>query len=290
MKNANRSLFFFGLASAGLCAGAILVGMTNHRPSVANPTLPSTETNNEAISAVFSSKVLDAKDVLAENLMRRFTDRQNISFGMSRIIRPEDRVHAGPTMNKYEFPKWRKTSGGEDEYLAGGRWMKFEQIKPSMRAENESEREAIQRLTEEKVDVAIYTMGLFHKDKGVTFTATEATAFDEPGNYQDESWQSSNSLRIKGPAYLSQDAESALASAGMANFGRKAWASGKDTFTGEGKDGWKLFASRVAAPDMSCAKCHSDAKVKSKGEFQKQGGGPKKGDGIGIFIIAMRNP
>lgn len=301
MVRFNRSLLCVGVAGAGLLACAVIVGMARYRthPQQAFSNQIFAETPDQLAAAFdssrteevfgFSPDVIRAKDVLAEQLYRRFTDTQNTDFGMSRVTRPGDRLHTAPTMNLMGAftANYRENKDGEYEVMVDDRWILASEQKPSIVPENGFENQSIKILRESGTQAAIYTIGRFYQDMGETPKSTHRGLTAGP-HQRDFRWGGSHSLRARGPAYTTQEADMAPRAFEVVEFGRKAWATGKDNYAGEGKDGWKLFASRVKAPDNSCAKCHVNRSVMSRVEFLKNGGGPRKGDSVGLFIIALK--
>jgi hypothetical protein len=284
MIRSNRPWLFFTVSTAVLAVSSVLVGMTNHR------IMPAESTESENVKG-FSKPELDAKNVLKNELERRFTDRQNVEFGMSRVVRVGSRMHYGPTMDKTQRgvkEKTRPLGNGRYEFEFDGAWYKMDDRKPRMTAENERESRAMKLLRDSKIDVAIYTVGQFELDKGEKPTPMKQPASSNP-NYQDFSYGSGNNLRVKGPAYTHQDAAMAPRAYELVDFGRLAWASKQVDYTAEGKDGWVYFAHRVNSNDASCARCHGDRKAYVNGETKDiKGAIQKPGDPVGLFVIAVR--
>jgi len=119
-------------------------------------------------------KTLAAEEILKSELNRRFTDRQNVDFGMSRVIRDGTRLHMGPTMDRTmirtERPQSRPTANGRYETLIDGTWVSMDQLKPLLHPENDQEKAAVQTFKDQKVDVALYTAGGFGGDDGSKIT------------------------------------------------------------------------------------------------------------------------
>jgi hypothetical protein len=290
MAKFNRSWIMFGVSTGVLAAGIVLAGMTNYRA-------PAPDTSADPVPEVakkFSALVLNAKDDLVSELNRRFTDRQNVDFGMSRVVREGRRLHVTPLMNitpKHSLrnDSYRKKDDGTYEALIEGDWVPALQVKPLMVPENDTERGAIAALRHGKVDVAIYTLGQFELDKGEKPAPDPKTERQSQPHYQGFQWGNYASLRAKGPAYVSQKGATAPRAYEIVDFGRKAWASKKVDYAAEGKDGWVYFAHRVAAPDMSCASCHGNRKTwDNKQQIDVKGSVQAAGDPVGIFIVALR--
>lgn len=284
MTKFNRPWLFFASSFASLAACAVMVGMNNHPPKASE--------TDSMVAKGFSSKELAAAETLKSELNRRFTDRQNVDFGMSRVIRAGSRMHYGPTMAKTgaRLPEQtRPLPNGRYEFNYEGSWFSMDERKPLMTSENDSEKQAIDTLKGSGVDVAIYTVGQFELDnKGRA--APDANSFANANlNYRDFSYGTDTTIRAKGPAYISQKSLMAPRAWELVDFGRKAWASHKTDFSERGKDGWVYMAHRVDAPDMSCAKCHGDRKMYINGRAaETKGAVQKSGDGVGLFVIAMR--
>lgn len=285
MTKTNRSWLYFGLSAAVLAVSTVLVGMTNHR---------SESPEGLEVAKGFSSKELEAKNVLRDELERRFTDRQNVDFGMSRISRGGARLHSGPTMDKQpddflDGNQWRSRPGGY-ETLIEGEWISVNKAKPMMTPENNAEKDAIELLKESGVDVAIYTVGQFELDAQKNPAPDDKRGAGEQNPHLvDFSWGSYNDLRAKGPAYITQKSSTAPRAYEIVEFGRKAWKSGRMDFSAEGKEGWIYFAHRIEAPDMSCAKCHGERQVFLDNTSRRiRGVMSKPGDPVGLFVIAMK--
>jgi hypothetical protein len=278
MTKATRPWFYFGASATVLGASAILTGMTAHPAA-----------HEMASSFKFSNKVLAAKDVLRDELNRRFTDRQNVDFGMSRVVRYGSRGHRGPTMDKITIGdkfKTRPNGDGNYDVFFDGVWTGPKERKPRMNAENDRELNAIEAFAKENVDVAIYTVGGFIYDRGEKIVPVPQMGITEYPHQNQFQWWTREGMRAKGPAYISQKSNFAPRAWEIVEFGRKAWASGKADFSADGPDGWVLFAHRVDAPDESCARCH--APRPNPGDAQPA---PemKSGDRVGLFVIALKN-
>ena len=286
MDKGNRSWLMFGLASSAVATSAVLVGMSHPAP---------TKTSDPKAIKGFSSRELSAKDILKSELVRRFTDRQNVDFGISRVIRPGTRLHLSPLMNmqrtrtKASNDSYRKKPDGTYELFVEGEWINSNLVKPLLSPENDRETEAVNTFKSAKTDVAIYTVGQFELDTGeVAAIDPNAVNLRQPP-YSGFQWGRYDSLRAKGPAYVSQKSTVAPRAHEVVDFGRRAWASKQMDFVQEGKDGWVYFAHRVDAPDMSCGKCHGDRTFTRNGErVNLKGAVQKEGDGVGLFVIAMR--
>ncbi|HJP83967.1 MAG TPA: hypothetical protein VJ835_10730 [Fimbriimonadaceae bacterium] len=279
MTKATRSWFYFGASATVLGASAILTGMTAHPAAT-----------EMASTFKFSNRALAAKDMLRDELNRRFTDRQNVDFGMSRVIRNGARMHyIGPTMNRAgmsEKAETRKNKDGKYEVLLDGVWIGLNHLKPRMQAENDREANAFLAFGDGKVDVAIYTVGGLQYDRGEKADADPRFVDVHDENRNLFQWQGSMGMRAKGPAYVSQKSNLAPRAWEIVEFGRKAWASGKADFSADGPDGWVLFAHRVDAPDESCARCHAPRPNPGDAE---QAPAMKAGDKVGLFVIALKN-
>ncbi len=276
MKTTVRSSLFF-VAYVGIFVSAMaMVGMS-----------PGARADSAVIKK-FSPKEIAALDTLKSELNRRFTDRQNVDFGMSRVIRTGQRYHAGPTMGKIERltkEQTRSSSDGKYEVLVDGEWVSMTEKKPLMSPENETEIGAIQFLKDSRLDVAIYTVGQFELDKGEVPGPDAKQVSEKSSHNNGFSYGGYNSLRAKGPAYTSQKSSLAPRAYELVEFGRKAWASKEQDCSADGKDGWTYIAHRVSAPEMSCANCHGDRKV---GSIDVSGAVKKAGDPVGLFVMAVR--
>lgn len=267
-----------GLAVLGTCA--VVAGMSApvHHDEF--------DLVGEMAKSGLPSKTLAAENVLKNELNRRFTDRQNVDFGMSRVIRDGTRLHMGPTMDRTmirtERPQTRPLANGRYETLIDGNWVSMDLLKPLLHAENDQEKAAIQAFKDQKVDVALYTVGGFGGDDGSKIMGPHDSEKNPNPNWQDFSFRTLTGVRAKGPAYLQQASAMAPRAWEVVEAGRKAWRSGKSDMTLQGKDGWQYFAHRVEAPDASCARCHG------VGGPLAQNAKLKAGDPVGVFIIAIR--
>lgn len=264
-----------GIGTIALGAGAMVVGMVSPKSTV------------DHARKVFSSKTLVALGSLKDELTRRFTDRQNVTFGMERVVRPDARLHEGPLAQKN--PKvardkdWRTTKDGKYEIFTEGHWLPYEVVKPRLSPENDREQSAVDAFDRERVSVAIYTVGQFGFDLGAkpdlgalrSQSAAEAFMY---GGYSD--------IRGKGPAYLHQSAPTAPKVAELIDFARKAWKSHDTDYYAEGKDGWHYFAHRINASDESCVRCHGGQQGMKITDPTSVVNG--KGDAVGLFVIALK--
>jgi hypothetical protein len=237
-------------------------------------------------------KTLAAEEILKSELNRRFTDRQNVDFGMSRVIRDGTRLHMGPTMERTmirtDRPQSRPTANGRYETLIDGTWVSMDQLKPLLHPENDQEKAAVQTFKDQKVDVALYTVGGFGGDDGSKITGPVDEYKNPNPNWQGFTFATKSGLRAKGPAYLQQSSGTAPRAWEVVGAGRKAWRSGKSDVALSGKDGWQYFAHRVEAPDASCARCHSPRGFGAATAQQTDSAKLKVGDPVGVFIIAIR--
>lgn len=284
MANVEQSITLVSLSTATLAVGIALMGMSSpgHRdePGV---TLAATG---------LPKNLLLAADTLKTELNRRFTDRQNVDFGMSRVIRAGSRLHFGPTMDKTIIStakvESRKNDKGEVEFFVDGVWVGAADRKPMMSPENDAESRAIKTLKDSGASVAIYTVGQFELDKGEPAFASKAVQSANP-HYVYFTYGDYGTLRAKGPAYISQAAPNAPRAYEVIDIARDAWASGKTDFVANRKDGWAFFVHKVSAPDMSCAKCHGDRTMfVDKTQKKVVGAVHQAGDPVGVFVIALK--
>lgn len=203
-----------------------------------------------------SAKSEAALKRLESQLQRRFSEVDNIDFGYARIIRPDARMHVGPTTLKYGDPKKSprrvvlKFPGADAVNL---------HVRTLMYAENDAEAKAIHDLNQELGGVAIYTYGLFDLGK--------------------------MEIRAKGPAYLSKTSDAAPKASELTSRVNAVWRSGADTADVLAENGWTLHIRKVKASVAQCITCHR--KVYEQGSQLKEA--PKAiGDGIGLVVIATR--
>lgn len=243
MKNLALNLAV-GLGALGLCGGALMA---------MNPS-----DSGKGGKHAKQDELAPSIETLQKQLMRRFTERTNVDFGFSRVVRPNRRIHFGPTMEIPRNMTDLKREGGQTLALdSSGQWRKLDQYRDEMHPENDDEKNAIQAFLTAHRDVGIYTFGRFDG--------------------------SNKPQRLKGPAVLNQFSGQAPTGASLQDFSTRAWLSGKDAYR-ETINGWDVYATRVAAADQACVNCH-----------QQQGNDPnpsnlKAGDPIGMFVIAVRKP
>jgi len=268
----------FGLSLAALGGCVVIEGMNRAEP----------KRMDFDLEARFSPTVLSARETLRSQLLRRFTDKQDVDFGMSRVLRLGQRVHFGSTMGIRKLGSSkdrRRLADGTNEYRVGGQWIREFDLKPMMSPENDSERQAIETLNAAKVDVAIYTVGEFES------VHIPPVQIYKHLDYDDVSWGGYGTYRAHGPAYICQKSTTGPKTAEVVDFARLAWESGKDRFSSQAKGNWTLIAYKVPAPDMFCAKCHGDRNERSiDGAIRKvRGAVQKPGDSVGLFVLAMRD-
>jgi hypothetical protein len=213
-----------------------------------------------------------ALDTIEQQLQRRFHDRQNISFGMERVVRAGARMHNSTVLDLLSMRSQlirddgteapRRTEGGVLEFeIAPGKWVRGSDLKQTMHSENEDEKQAIVALA--KSDVAIYTAGLFDSTSGIP-------------------------SRLKGPAYLRLTANDAPAKETLTPLAAKGWASSNEADELR-KDGWTFRVVKVKADDQSCINCHASQTEWRGGGGQKITVKPYKvGEPLGVFVIASR--
>jgi hypothetical protein len=227
-----------------------------------------------------------ALEDLKQQLTRRFTDRKNVDFGMSRVIRDGARMHYAPLAEKLpardEMVKSRESADGKPEVLVDKTWISSDKLRATMRPENAVEKRAIDELKNGEVYTAIYTVGRFGFDNNEAPTATAESGYldsyyGKPDNM---------GVRVKGPAYLTQTEPVAPRAFQVVDFGRKAWASGAVDFDAPGPDGWHFFAHRIQAVDQSCISCHSAGS--DNPSLHAKPSVMKLGDGLGIFVVALK--
>jgi hypothetical protein len=249
-----------GIAGASLAAASIFSA-----PGLASD-------GNDGKAGKKKGAVAAALDTIEQQLQRRFHDRQNISFGMSRIVRAGARMHNSTVVDLLTMRRQllrddgtvapQRTEGGIMEFeIAPGNWVPGSSLKETMHSENEDEKQAIAALA--KSDVAIYTAGLFDTTSG-------------------------QASRLKGPAYIRLTAAEAPAKETVAPLAAKGWASSKDTDELR-KDGWAFRIVKVKADDQSCITCHASQSEWRGGGGQKVTLKPYKiGEPVGVFVIAAR--
>lgn len=274
MRKIGKLALTYGIGLSGIGIFAVVAGMAS--PSAAVSSYKG-----------FSSRTMVALGGLRDELTRRFTDRQNISFGMERVIRPNARLHEGPVAGR--FPKfeadktYRQTAEGKVEFLVEGKWIPDELVKPKMSPENDREKASMSEFDSEKVSVAIYTVGQFAYDRGSKPGPAAQNSEDLHSNFMFGGW---DDIRAKGPAYIHQDAKIAPDAYKVVDFAREAWRTGKSDYDAAGPDGWHYFAHHISAPDNSCLKCHG-----ANGEqvIRNENGVVRKvGDPVGLFVIALK--
>ena len=248
----------FGLAVAVGTATVIVTGA------------PERESTKKATPKKTGNTAAAPIDTLVVQLHRRFSDRQNVDFGYSRMTRPMVRMHLGPVAERndlvydaendeggfnvrFDSKRVRRNAAGNLEIRTeAGTWIEYgENSKNQMFPENAAERAAIDTLNRDGREIALYTFGLFDKD--------------------------GKASRANGPAYLRQLGPKAPDAEKLATVARAAWTGRIPTLPG-----WKLRAETVFA-DKSCVNCHNS-------EFVSAGGGKKvkAGDPLGLFLIAEK--
>lgn len=211
---------------------------------------------------------LAAIESLNIELQRRFHDRNNIDFGMSRIVRTGSRMHSGPTMDKLtramsDGSMFRQIAGTNDYEVKDdetGEWVPQRDVKQRMHWENDSEKAAIMKFDALGTDVSIYTFGLM-------------SAGDD------------SEKRARGPAYLHQRSEAAPTSASLLDLAKKAYTAGKNLNDFAAQAGWRFYARRVVADDQSCINCHNSMAGETVSGHAKY----KLGDTIGVLLIGIRD-
>lgn len=271
MPKTSISILAFGLVVTAVGA-AVVTAMTNapliHRPAVSR------------VVAGFSSRTMGALDTLTNQLTRRFTDRDNVDFGMSRVVRTEGRMHSSPLASSFSakrdiLPYDQKTK----TYTVGDKHLTWDQVKMTMHPENQDEENAIKAFDQENCDVAIYTFGQFGLKR------SEAPSYRRIRH--DFSYD--EGMRAKGPAYLHQESADAPSVSTLAKFAEEAWKTGESDYAAAGPEGWHLFAHRISVSDKSCLNCHSGSQVSKGGlTIAMTGGAQKVGDPVGLFVIALK--
>lgn len=212
-----------------------------------------------------------AIDGLNVELQRRFHDRNNIDFGMSRIVRTGSRMHEGPTMDRLtrrmsDGSMYRKAAVGDGYEVKDdetGEWVPQDQYKQRMHWENDAEKAAIGKFDALGLEVSIYTFGLM-------------TAGDD------------SQKRARGPAYLHQRGDVAPPAASLLDLAKKAFATGKDLNEFAAVSGWRFYARRVVADDQSCLNCHNSManELDPSGKAMKR---YKIGDTIGVLLLGIHD-
>jgi hypothetical protein len=259
-------------------------------------TNPKLEALDPATKELFNAKpaedlpgpVIGAKNVLARELNRRFSDFESGNFGMARVTKLGERSHSGPSMNIQGsgLPQTRRQGEYGEEYLIEDTWISENDIRPVMVPENAAERAVVETARRANHEFAIYTMGRFDLDDGGPVMGK----FSGPGNfhYNTLAWGNGR-LRGRGPAYLTIFGKTAPRVHTLVDFARRAWKSGKREFVEQGDQGWTLFGRRAIAPDICCAKCHGPQNRVADGIAKKTKGLVQKpGDAAGLYIIAIK--
>ena len=211
-------------------------------------------------------------NTLVAQLHRRFSDTRDVDFGFSRISRPLARLHYGATMDRNDLIYLKPGQDGdgslamntklvrrakEDGYelkTENGTWIPLDQARDQMRAENATERRAIEQLRAQGREIAIYTFGAF---------------------------QDGHANRWHGPAYLRQLGPKAPDSENLTAIAEGAWAGGKPNLPG-----YQIRTERIFA-EASCVKCHNEMSATMTptklGKVHY-----KKGDVLGLIVIAEK--
>lgn len=266
MKIATRvSIFTLGLAA--MAGAATFVMMKPDTDKDSKPTVPWAK----------EKKVVAALDTLSDQLQRRFHDRNNVSFGMERMVRVGARLHSDVVAGKMgqggftdedgKPMKYRAVEGKAQYEVSPGNWVAASELKRTMHAENDEERAAIDTLKNSGYPVAIYTAGMFG--------------------------QEGKPLRLKGPAYLTQNTPTATPADGLAKIAEDAWKSDKETVKA---GAWTYVVGRVKIDDKSCLSCHTTKNEAPKYFISAKQDKPadadnqlKVGSTVGIFLIGLRD-
>lgn len=210
----------------GLVGSALLVASVASVAGMTSPNSPEPPKGKLGKHLKIASKEEAAIYSLADEIQRRFHDRNDVDFGFSRVIRPDRRLHVSPFAPK---PFGRFQHRPSMPLRAA----------PVMLAENDAEKQSLDILSlSRKLDVAIYTFGRFGLE-----------ASDLPA-------------RVKGPGYVRGDAlDFGNAPEGIAfvESVRKAWATGAKEVVLSDRNGWHLLAQRVEADGQDCLGCHGAA-------------------------------
>lgn len=254
--------------------GAIAFTMGMSHPSASEPTKSSLRLDGKTEAAL---------ETLHQELQRRFHDRNDVDFGFSRLVRDGVRMHNRPPLMERErfFGAFKSpqpknlrlvpaSEGVRAHYEVNDPdlgWTNIQKLRPTMKAESEAERQAIETLRTAKADFAIYTFGLIG--------------------------QEAIPPRAKGPGYLRQKSAEAPAADSLVKYAQQAWRSGSADTIVEGPDGWYLMAHRVKADTDACVSCHAhnspDRTLGLTGQVPpSQEKLYKVGDDLGMVVIAVR--
>lgn len=217
------------------------------------------------------SRVEAAVSTLEQQLQRRFHDRDNLSFGYERMVRENSRKHYTTVMGRNgRFSvarddgqpaqvRYPERNGDAEFEVAPGVWLPYPQVKETLIPENETEKAAVETLKSEKIQVAMYTAGLFNDD-GIP-------------------------ARLKGPAYLRQMTPTAPTKDWAKGVAGEAWKSKKSVVT---VDGWTVTISPVKADHESCLNCHNSRQDFRTGKVDEQKRAYKLGDTLGLIMIGVK--
>src|SRR4051812_1350636 len=102
MANSHSRFVLIGLSAAVLSTAAVMA------------TMPRVVSDSEKAEKARKVKLETAIKTLESQLQRRFHDRDNVTFGMSRVVRAEERFHRGPLAEKIGPPRGPETRTAPD--------------------------------------------------------------------------------------------------------------------------------------------------------------------------------
>jgi mono/diheme cytochrome c family protein len=99
------------------------------------------------------------------------------------------------------------------------------------------------------------------------------------GNYRNGKFD-----RVKGPAFVQMPTSEPLSSEQIATWATSQYATPAKSYSGT-VDGWQLYAERVFGTEDRCITCHGGIAPAPGDSYVA----PKRGDSLGLFVIAVRN-
>lgn len=237
--------------------------------AVAVTALPYAKWSGNPKSRSSNSAVAKIQEDLAVQLQRRFHDPNNLDFGYGRMYVPGGRLHASILQNrnasKEILEQYDRTQEREYEQHPGQvltedlHWVDAskERTYELLAAENSTERSIIANTKKQKLQIAIYTAGHLKN-----------------GQFE----------RVKGPAFVQSPTTETLTDRKVADWASKAYGTDAKSYSGTA-DGWHLYAERVFATESRCISCHQELERQNT----KSPIDLKKGDSLGLVVIAVRN-
>jgi hypothetical protein len=122
--------------------------------------------------------------------------------------------------------------------------------------ENDAERKIISEAEKLKLQVSVYTAGMYDKGKFV---------------------------RVKGPAFVQTPTAKALSPDQISSWAAREYATDAKNYSGS-VSGWNLYAERVFANEDRCVACHNSFTTASGKSIAPL----KRGDAVGLFVLATR--